>query len=100
MSYLKKYGQKLFLALLEIILLLFLLTIPYYFNLISDQTYSLLKIIIVLTSISFNSYLLGKEATKKGYLEGVKYGLLLILIIFLLNTIIGKLQLKSEETFF
>ena len=58
-----------------------------YFNLINEQTYNILKIVILLISIFFNSLFLGTKAKNKGYLEGIKLSLILI-IIFLIPTVI------------
>jgi len=89
-----KYGSKLFLAIIEIIILLFLVTIPYYFDLIGDKTYSFIKLILVLGSIFWNAYLLGKDTSQKGYLEGIKYGSILIIIFFLIHLLLGNLHVK------
>ena len=94
MSYFKRYFLRLFYNILEIIFLLFLLTIFYYFNFLSEKQYSFLKLIILLGSIFFNSYSIGKKANKKGYLEGLKYGGGFILISILPNVFLQSFQIK------
>ena len=94
MTYLKLYGKKIFFTILEILLCLFILSLLYYFNLIQEKTYSILKIICLLGSIFINSFLLGKSTIKKGYLEGIKYGLLLVLICLIPTLFLQQFQLK------
>ena len=71
MSYLKKYGLRLFYNILEILLLILFMTTLYYFNIIGDKLYSFSKLIILLSSIFINSFILGRNTNNKGYLEGI-----------------------------
>ena len=58
---------------LELFLSLFLITIFYYFNIINEKTFTILKLILLLFSIFINSFILGKNTKRKGYLEGITY---------------------------
>lgn len=89
MSSLKKYLLSILITFLSIFLTLLLTTTLYYFNIISPTTYNILKIIFLLLSIFINSFILGKKALKKGYLEGIKLSLPIILL-FLLTTLLTK----------
>lgn len=93
MTYIKKYGLRLLYTFITMIILLLLTTTLYYFNIINNGTYKVLKIIIILISIFINSYILGKNTSSKGYLEGIKLAGLIIPIFFIL-TIITKEPLK------
>lgn len=90
MTYLKKYGLRILYTFLTIIILLTITTTFYYFNLITNTTYKILKIITLIISILINSYILGKNTISKGYLEGIKLGLLIISIFFILTLITSK----------
>ena len=79
---------------LELFVLIFLITILYYFNIINDKTFSILKLIILLFSIFVNSFILGKNTKKKSYLEGIVYGIILITILLLITLILSKVQIK------
>lgn len=79
---------------LELFVLIFLITILYYFNIINDKTFSILKLIILLFSIFINSFILGKNTKKKSYLEGIIYGIILITILLLITLILSKVQIK------
>lgn len=93
MDYLKKYGLRLIYTLITIFILLVFLTTLYYFNIISSGIYRVVKIVIVLLSIFINAFLLGKEANKRGYLEGIKLGGIVILIFFF-TTLFTNQELK------
>ena len=86
MTYVKKIGKALFLNVIEVIIFLFILTLLYHFNYLDDRHYSFYKLCILLGSIFINSVLIGRKTLKKGYLEGIKYGFL-ILILFLVPCI-------------
>ena len=90
MTYLKKYGLRILYTILTIIILLTTITTLYYFNFINNTTYKILKIITLIISILINSYILGKNTISKGYLEGIKLGLLIISIFFILTLITSK----------
>ena len=87
MIYLKKYGLRILYTLIFICISLIISTALYYFNIINNGFYKTLKIIITLLAIFINSYILGKQSTQKGYLEGLKFSLLLIFIFFILKLI-------------
>lgn len=84
MSYLKKYGLRLIYTIISILLSLFLITTLYYFNIINGTTYSILKIVIILLNIFISSFILGKKATSKGFLEGIKLSVIIIPIFIIL----------------
>jgi len=95
MTYIKRYLKYILTTTLSILILLFLLTIIYYFNLIKPNTFNLLKLLIILLTILINSLLLGKESNKKGYLEGIKLGSLIVILIFILTIIFSKFEFKN-----
>ena len=66
-----------------------IVTIFNYFNVISGIPLKILFLLIPLISIFIGSYKLGKLSNQKGYIEGIKYGSI-YLIIFLIISIITK----------
>lgn len=88
------YIKAIIFNILELFTLLFIITIPYYFNLINDKTYSILKLIILLISIFINSFILGKNTKKKSYIEGIIYGIIVITILLILTIILSKIKIK------
>lgn len=85
MSNLKKYLFSFLITCLSIILTFLLATTLYYFNIISPSTYNILKLIFLLLSLFVNSFVLGKNALKKGYLEGLKLSIPLILLFLIIT---------------
>ena len=95
MTYLKKYGKRLIFTITSIIISLFLLTILYYFNIIGPNLNKVLKIVIILLNIFISSFILGKNTISKGYLEGIKFALIIIPILIFISLIThSKLELK------
>lgn len=85
MAYIKKYGLRLLYTLIALLISLLLLTTLYYFNIISTNTYKIFKVVILLLNIFFSSFILGKNAQNKGFLEGIKFATIIIPIFFILT---------------
>lgn len=85
MNYLKKLGKIIITTLLSIIILGFILTILYYFDIISNNIYNIMKMVIVLLSLFINAFFLGKNSTKYGLVEGLKLGAIIIIIMFIIK---------------
>ena len=64
-----------------------ILNIFYYFDIFNNTLYKILLIIFNSLIIGFSSYILGKNTNEKGYIEGLKFGLIIALIMFLLSLI-------------
>lgn len=96
MTYIKKYGKRLLFTIISILLSLLAVTLLYYFNIIGQNTNKILKIIVILVNIFISSFILGKNTLKKGYLEGIKFSLLII-PIFIITSLItsSKLEIKA-----
>lgn len=94
MSNIKKYLFSFLTTLITIILTLLLITTLYYFNLISPTAYNIIKIIVLLITLFINGLLLGKNSQKKGYLEGIKLSIPLVLLFFIITLINKSFTLK------
>lgn len=90
MNYLKKLGKAFLTTFITLIIGIVVITLLNYFNIIGINITNISKIIILGLSIFIGSFSLGKMALKKGYLEGLKFGLLITFILFFLNLIITK----------
>lgn len=66
-----------------------IVTIFNYFNVISGIPLKIIFLIIPIIGIFIGSYRLGKLSNEKGYVEGIKYGLIWI-ILFIIISIICK----------
>ena len=58
-----------------------------YFNIIKDNLFNVIKILIPVISIFIGAFRLGKKAEKKGWLEGIKLGSIVILLMFIFSLI-------------
>lgn len=87
MNYLKKIGKFLLTTFISIIALSFVLTIFYYFDIISNNIYNIMKMIIVIGSLFINSLLLGKNSNKYGIVEGLKLGAIFLFVMIIIKLI-------------
>ena len=71
------------------------ITLFNYFNIMNNKVISIMKFIIPMISILVSSYRLGKLSDKKGYLEGLKFGGIVIVIFMILVIILDKLEWKN-----
>ena len=79
---------------IEIIINCFLLTLLYYYDIISNYSFSFLLLLSILLCLLYNSFLLGKTSTKKGYIEGLKIGLLFTISFLIITLITSHFNLK------
>ena len=85
MNYLKKIGITLIIILSIILALTLIITILYYFNLIGDKTLCIFEIIIPILSLFYGGLHIGKKSKKKGYMEGLKLGIIISLFLIIFN---------------
>ena len=95
MTYLKKYGLRLIYTIISILISILIITTLYYFNIISSTTYNILKIVILLLNIFISSFILGKKANSRGYLEGIKLSIMIIPLLLILSLTLS-LSLKPR----
>ena len=71
------------------IVFLTIITIFYYFDILSNQVIKYFKIVILLLSCLIGGIYIGKKSSNKGYLSGIKLSLIIV-FIFLITTLIMK----------
>lgn len=64
-----------------------ILTIFNYFNILNGNLLKIIELLVPIISIFVGSYLLGKSTSKKGYIEGIKYSIIWIILFLLFNLI-------------
>jgi len=84
-----KYIKSLGIFLISFIFLNIIISILSYFELLNTNIINIIKIIITILSISLSGLYIGIKSNKKGYLEGLKLGGIIV-TIFLLITLIPK----------
>jgi len=88
MNYFKKIGKSLLYTFSTVLIGILIITVLNYLNVFSIKLVSISKIFILVLSIFVGSFLLGIKSDKKGYLEGIKYGIIVSIILAILNMII------------
>ena len=95
MKYLKRLLKAFLFAGISTLVLTFLFTLLNYFGLIGSSVMTVIKIIIPLFSIALGGFILGKGALKNGWMEGLKIGLIIILLILIFNLIFLGVDVKD-----
>ena len=85
MKYFKKLGFSFIYIIATLLILTFITTILSYFNIINDKLTSIIKIIIPITTLFIGGFYIGKNSRKKGFIEGLKLGLIFSFIIIIFN---------------
>jgi len=90
MNYLKVLGKS-FLYMISILFIsIIIITLLNYFNIFGNKLVTIFKIAIALISVFVGGFIIGQSSKEKGWLEGLKLGLIVIAILFLINWIVLK----------
>ena len=85
MLYLKKLGKSLGISIIILLVLTFIITLLNYINLINIKIVNIFSYITPFISFFIGGLLLGKTSNNKGWLEGIKFGLVIIFLSFIFN---------------
>lgn len=85
MKYLKNIVICLGLVLAIMFVFTFFITVLNYFNIMNESITTVFKMIIPILSLFVSGIVMGKNSTKKGWLEGLKLGVLICILLFLFN---------------
>lgn len=99
MKYLKNIIFSLGILLAVLFIFTFIITILSYFNILNDKVTSIFKMLIPIISVLTSSIILGIHSTKKGWLEGLKLGLLICILLFFFN-LLGLNNFKINQLLF
>lgn len=95
MKYLKNLGKSLLYTFGIMIILTFFITIFSYFNLLGDSITKIFKLLIPIISLFVGGLLMGNWVNKKGYIEGLKFGIIVILVFIIFSFFIKTLKVNS-----
>lgn len=90
MNYLKKIGISLLISIVSFIILLLINALFIYLGTFKGNIVTITNILIPILSIFIGSFIFGTKIKKNGWLEGLKLGLLYILLYTIINLIIYK----------
>ena len=79
------YLKALLYIIIPLLVLNIVMTILYFFNIIGNSSINYLKLIIVLLSMIIGGIYIGSKANKKGWLEGIKISIVVIILLFLIS---------------
>ncbi len=80
-----KYIKVFLYILIPLFLFNILISLLYYFNIIPTNIVNYFKLIMISIAMLIGGIYIGTKATKKGWLEGLKVGLEMIIILFLFS---------------
>ena len=78
-----------------LILSTLILTIFNYFNILNSKIINILKLLIPIIAIFIASFKLGTKSKQRGYLEGLKIAIIIILTFTIIVLLVDKLTIKS-----
>lgn len=100
MEQLKKIGISLIFTISFLIGLTFIFSFLNYINFLGDGIFKFIKILIPIISIFIGGFLIGKKSVSKGWLEGIKYGLIILFLMFLVSIIFFRNNLNIKIIFY
>lgn len=77
-----------------------IITLLNYINIFGNKLTTLAKIVISVISFFTGGFIMGKNSKQKGWLEGIKIGSIIIVILLLLNYIILKQSFDLKNIVF
>ncbi len=83
-----KYLKYLGISLGILLILSFLTTSLNYLHIINNTTINILNTINLILSLFIGGFLIGRNTNNKGYLEGIKFGGIYVLLIIIFNILI------------
>lgn len=95
MKCIKNISISILYILITILVLNIFTTTLSYFNLISDKTVSLFKVFTLVISLFIGGIYIGSKTNKKGWLEGIKLGLIFIIFLIIYNFINDSFNIKN-----
>lgn len=94
MKYLN-YIKALLYFFIPLILLLLIFTLLYYFDIVSNNVFKYLKIIIVIISCLISGFKIGKYSKQKGYLKGLILGGIISIIFLIINISLNTINISQ-----
>lgn len=100
MKYLKKIGTSSLYLIGIILFSTMLITALNYLNLINYTVVSVFEILILTISFWYAGYKVGTNSSKKGWLEGLKFSLIYVILFFILKTFIFRNHFQIIDIIF
>lgn len=85
MEKIKKYSLSIGIYISLILIFSFFINLLNYFNILSENSYKIFLVLLVSISMFISAFILGKNTQEKGYLEGIKLGIILIILMITIS---------------
>lgn len=95
MKYLKVLSRCLAYVFIITIISTFIITTFSYFNILKDNITKVLKLSIPIISVFIAGLIMGKNSSKKGFIEGIKLGLIITFILITISLLLKEFKLNS-----
>jgi len=95
-----KYLKSFLFILISILLLSILIGTLSYFNILGTNVVKIFEIIAIIISMIIGGIYLGKNSDKKGFLEGIKIGIAMIIILFIFGYLAFDKSFSISSLFF
>lgn len=96
MNYIKNISISFLYIIGVTIVLTFIMTVLNYFNIITGSVLTITKIIITFIAIFIGGFIIGKKSKTKGWLEGIKLGIIIIIILSIINFLILRVNFEFK----
>ncbi len=97
---LKKYGFGLLYSLITILVCSLLINCFYYFDKINPTMYRSLTLIVPLLALMIAGFFVGRRSSKKGWLEGIKVGAIIVVFFFIFSFLAFNQGLSLKQLLF
>jgi len=88
LNYLKTIGITLLIILIGTIIITFL----NYFGILNSKIINIISLILPIITLFYGGYRTGRLSSKKGYIEGLKIGIIFIILITIFNLIFNDIK--------
>lgn len=95
MKYIKKIFYPIIYVILFILISCFIITTLNYFDILGYKLTIYLKLILSIMAFIIGGFKIGVISNKKGWLEGIKFGLILIIIMSLLTLLFNDYKYRT-----
>jgi len=79
-----KYLKSLLWIIIPFLVMSLLFSLLYYVNILGDKVYDYIKLFTPIVSLFLGGLYLGKHSTNKGWLEGLKLGGVIVILLFMI----------------
>lgn len=85
MFFIKNSSKSILISISSLLILTFIITLFNYINIINFNIVNILSYIIPFISFFIGAFYLGKKSLNRGWFEGLKLGIISIIILFIFN---------------